>query len=134
MTGVSGLSSNATFAQDQTQAKSQSKTPDYDAFLMLLVTQLKNQDPTAPVEGTEYMSQLATFSQVEQAMQTNTKLDTLLTSSAMDIGTSMIGRQVTAADGSKSGEVASVRLTSDGPLATLTDGSTLMVGPGVTVS
>lgn len=134
MTGVSGLSSNNTFAQDQTQSKSKSKTPDYDAFLQLLVTQLKNQDPTAPVEGTEYMSQLATFSQVEQAMQTNTKLDTLLSSSAMDNGTNMIGRHVTSADGSKSGEVASVRLTADGPVATLANGTTLKVGPGVTVS
>ena len=39
---------------------------DKDAFLKLLVTQMHNQDPLEPTSNTEYMSQLAQFSSVEQ--------------------------------------------------------------------
>lgn len=46
-------------------------------FLQLLVTQLKNQDPTNPVDGKEFVAQLATFSQLEQMINANTKLQQL---------------------------------------------------------
>lgn len=47
---------------------------DEQTFLQLLVTQLKNQDPTNPVDGTQFVAQLATFSQLEQMINANTKL------------------------------------------------------------
>ena len=40
-------------------------------FLQLLVTQLKNQDPTNPVDGTQFVAQLAQFSQLEQMINMN---------------------------------------------------------------
>src|SRR5579864_3269908 len=43
-------------------------------FLQLLVTQLKNQDPTNPVDGTQFVTQLAQFSELEQMINANTKL------------------------------------------------------------
>ncbi|MCG8565811.1 MAG: flagellar hook capping protein [Desulfobacterales bacterium] len=42
-----------------------------DAFLTMLIAQLKNQDPLNPMEGTEFSSQLAQFSQLEQLMNIN---------------------------------------------------------------
>lgn len=39
---------------------------DKDAFLQLLVTQMKYQDPLEPTDNTEYVSQLATFSELEE--------------------------------------------------------------------
>jgi flagellar basal-body rod modification protein FlgD len=46
-------------------------TSDFDMFLQLLTTQMRNQDPLSPADSTEYTAQLATFSGVEQQVQTN---------------------------------------------------------------
>jgi flagellar basal-body rod modification protein FlgD len=54
----------------------------FDNFLSLLTTQLKNQDPTSPMEATEFTNQLVSFSQVEQQIATNRRLDTLIESQA----------------------------------------------------
>ncbi len=45
-----------------------------DQFLQLLVAQMKNQDPTSPMDGTQMASQLAQFSTVEQLQNANTTL------------------------------------------------------------
>ncbi|MBZ5596276.1 MAG: hypothetical protein LAP39_28860 [Acidobacteriia bacterium] len=50
---------------------------DEQTFLQLLVTQLKHQDPTNPVDGTQFVAQLAQFSQLEQMINANTKLQQL---------------------------------------------------------
>ena len=81
---------------------------DYDAFLQLLVAEMQNQDPTKPMESTEYVAQLASFSNVEQAIQTNEKLDSLLNSSFIASAGSLIGRTITSADGSTTGEIVQV--------------------------
>jgi flagellar basal-body rod modification protein FlgD len=70
---------------------------DYDSFLRLLTTQLKNQDPLAPLDATQFVSQLSQFASVEQMIQSNRKLDQIISSlganSIMaDIG--LIGRAV----------------------------------------
>ncbi|MDR7040031.1 flagellar basal-body rod modification protein FlgD [Methylobacterium sp. BE186] len=105
-----------------------------DAFLTLFMTQLKNQDPTKPMDSTEYVGQLATLSQVEQATKTNQKLDSLLASSFLDQAEAIIGRTVTSADGAVSGTVRSVRITGDGALARLADGREMLLASGIVVS
>lgn len=47
-------------------------------FLKLLVAQLTHQDPTNPVQDTEFVSQLATYSGLEQQMNMNKNLETLI--------------------------------------------------------
>ncbi|TSE00199.1 flagellar hook assembly protein FlgD [Mesorhizobium intechi] len=113
---------------------STSKTAvDYQSFLKLLIAEMKNQDPTKPMDSTQYVAQLATFSQVEQSVQTNTKLDQIMQSSALSQADAIIGRSITSADGKTTGIVASVTLASRGLIAVLQDGTTVPVGPGVSI-
>lgn len=51
---------------------------DFSDFLTLLTTQLQNQDPTDPLDTNQFTEQLVQFSQVEQQINTNQKLDDLV--------------------------------------------------------
>lgn len=104
-----------------------------DTFLRLLMAQLQNQDPTKPMDSTEYVGQLAAFSQVEQATKTNQKLDSLLSASFLDQADAIIGRTITSSDGTISGVVGSVRVTSDGAIAKLADGREMLVASGISI-
>ncbi|QKC95131.1 flagellar hook assembly protein FlgD [Mesorhizobium sp. NZP2298] len=113
---------------------STSKTAvDYQSFLKLLIAEMKNQDPTKPMDSTQYVAQLATFSQVEQSVQTNTKLDQIMQSSALSQADALIGRSITSADGKTTGIVSSVTLASSGLIAVLQDGTQIPVGAGVSI-
>ena len=50
-----------------------------DTFLQLLVAQIKNQDPLKPTDGTQFLSQLAQFSELEQLMGLRSDMKTALT-------------------------------------------------------
>lgn len=119
-------------------ASSSSATPapttvDYDAFLQLLVTQMRNQDPTNPTDSAEYLSQLASFSSVEQQLQSNAKLDSLLSTMAFGQGAGLIGRSVTSSDGQTSGIVASVSQVAGQTTVNLDSGTVLNVTDIATV-
>ena len=111
-----------------TESNSDSKdaTLNYESFLKLLVAQLKNQDPTE--------AQLATFSQVEQTIKTNSNLESLLQRTSLQEADSVIGRTVTSEDGKITGVVKEVTLYTDGIVATLDSGEKLVIGPGVKVT
>ena len=51
---------------------------NFITFLTLLTTQLKNQDPTSPMDSNTFTQQLVMYSQVEQQINTNTNLKTLI--------------------------------------------------------
>ena len=67
-----------------------------------------------PPTSTEYVSQLASFSNVEQGMKMNTKLDQLLTVSNLSQASTLVGHTLTSADGTVAGIVESVRVDSSG--------------------
>jgi flagellar basal-body rod modification protein FlgD len=135
---------NVTSATDSTSKSSSSTSSttsstgvDYNTFLQLLVAEMKNQDPTNPMDTSQYMSQFAQLSSVEQAMQTNTKLDSLLSSQSLSQADGLIGKTVSFTDSTGatfSGKVASISINSDGSVATLQDGTKVAVGPGLTIS
>jgi flagellar basal-body rod modification protein FlgD len=133
--GSTTSSTASTSSSSTSSAAAEAATVDYNSFLQLLVQELKNQDPTSPSDPTQYLSQLASFSNVEQGVNTNTKLDTLLTTSALTQAETMIGKTVTSSDGKTSGVVTSVALGSGGSTtATLTNGETLTLDSTVSVS
>lgn len=109
-------------------------TPDYEAFLQLMIAQMRHQDPTDPMDPSQQMAQLASFSQVEQAMQTNAKLDALLATAALAQADGVIGRTVTSDDGSVSGEATALSLVPGGAVAVLADGRQVPLVPGVTIA
>ena len=117
-----------------TSSSTQKATLNYDNFLQLLIAQMKNQDPTDPMDASEQVAQLATFSQVEQTIQTNTKLDTLLASSSLTQASSYVGKYMESADGTVKGVIDSVKVYSDGIIATTTDGDKILVQAGITVA
>lgn len=123
----------ATSNSGNTAALTRSSSIDYDSFLKLLVAEMANQDPTEPMKSSEYVAQLASFSGVEQAIQTNSKLDSLLSSAAFGQTSSVIGRTVVSADGLTSGVAVAVRVGESASTAILEDGSEVPLGAGVVI-
>ena len=135
VTSTTPTTAATTSSTSTTSSTTNPNQVDYNTFLQLLVTELQNQDPTSPTDPTQYLSQLASFSAVGQSVQTNAKLSTMMTTSALSQADSAIGHTVTSADGSTTGIVSAVAIGSDGTVtATLQNGSTLALGSGVTVS
>jgi len=100
ITPTTSATSAATTARSADQAESAGAlAADFETFLTLLTTQMKNQDPLKPMESTEFVAQLATFSGVEQQVRSNDRLDDIL--SALTGGgaaglADWIGREVRA--------------------------------------
>lgn len=63
---------------NQSDTDTSALASDFETFLKLLTTQLQNQDPSKPLDSTEFVAQLASFSSVEQQINTNTKLDKMI--------------------------------------------------------
>jgi flagellar basal-body rod modification protein FlgD len=134
---VTSATSTSSTGSSATTTNTSSNTVDYNTFLQLLIAEMKNQDPTNPMDTSQYMSQFAQLSTVEQAMQTNSKLDSLLSSQALSQADGLIGHTATFTDSSGatiSGKVASVSINSDGAVATLDNGTKVPVGAGLTIS
>jgi flagellar basal-body rod modification protein FlgD len=75
---------------------------DYNDFLTLLTAQLKNQDPLQPLDSSTFVSQLAQFSNVEQQVKMNQKLDGLvasLTGNDFSKASNFLGKYVSATGG-----------------------------------
>ncbi len=122
----------ATVASQTSTAKGAASL-DYDSFLRMFVAQLQNQDPLNPMEGTEYTAQLAQFSNLEQSIKSNEKLDGLMSQLSLSQANALIGRTATTADGAISGVIETVTILSDGSVANLADGTKLPLGPGITI-
>ena len=75
------------------QAKTETKkeNSDFILFLKLMTAQAKNQDPLNPTDTTDYATQLATFTQVEQQIKANTLLEKMVSTATLGAA-SLIGK------------------------------------------
>lgn len=119
--GTAGVATAAAGALQGTQ----------DEFLKLFMTQLENQDPLNPQDGTAMVAQLAQFSSVEQATETNQHLADLISaenSTANASLSTMVGRDCNAATGNftldKGGSVPPIQV----------DSTTAMSGASVVIT
>ena len=86
MTDVNALNGYTQTGTSTTNTASQNLSADMNTFLTLLTTQLKYQDPLDPMDTAEFTNQLVQYSSVEQAIQTNEKLDSLLSMNIANLG------------------------------------------------
>ncbi|MEE0133798.1 MAG: flagellar hook assembly protein FlgD [Treponema sp.] len=73
-----------------------------DDFLKLLITQLQNQDPTSPMENTEFIAQMAQFSSLEQMTNMSTEFTKLANMLNSGEAVSLLGKNVEIAAGESS--------------------------------
>ncbi|SES75189.1 flagellar basal-body rod modification protein FlgD [Oceanobacillus limi] len=86
------------YLKNQQTTKTPSTNLGKDEFLKILMTQLQNQDPTAPMDDKEFISQMTTFSSLEQMMNMTASIDKLVqnqTVSPVIQYSHMIGKEVT---------------------------------------
>lgn len=85
---VNGKITNQTDPASKTpEVKDSNSSLDKDAFLQLLVAQMKYQDPLEPTSNTEYISQLATFSELEEMQNVSASME-------MERANSLVGKYV----------------------------------------
>jgi flagellar basal-body rod modification protein FlgD len=79
-----------------------------ESFLKLLVTELKHQDPTKPMEDKEFIAQMAQFSTLEQMSNMNKEIKNLLGSSRASEAYGILGKEVDSFDTVKKTRVSGV--------------------------
>ena len=87
---IASVSSVGTTSSSTSAASSQ-LSANFNTFLTMLTPQLRNQDPTAPMDANAFTQQLVQYSQVEQQLSTNSKLDKLLAAQAGSQTTQALG-------------------------------------------
>lgn len=116
VSGVSGSSSSNSDPLASLASASTSQFVSQNTFLTLLITQLQNQDPMNPQDSSQFVSQLASFSSLQQMTQLNSNITSVLENSV----TGLIGQSVTVADsttqsGFVQGTVSGIVYYADGP-------------------
>ena len=106
-------------------------------FLMLMMDQLKAQDPLSPSDPTQYMSELANFSSLEQQTQIAQSSASAANQQASSSALSLLGHTVTYQDSTgvaQSGMVSKVSFSSSGPTLTIGGTSGIAIGSVQTAS
>ncbi|RKS80128.1 flagellar basal-body rod modification protein FlgD [Motilibacter peucedani] len=111
-------------APSEQKPKTSNDELDKDAFLKLLVAQLKYQDPSKPMDSSEFMAQTAQFTSVEKLTTIAEGQASMIAASNFQAASSMVGRSVTypgADNVDVTGVVSSARFSADGPVLRVGD-------------
>lgn len=106
ITALKNESAYTSYANKKDSAATTATEQDYTMFLQLMLTQLENQDPTSPMENTEWLAQLAQYSSLEQMTAMNSNMESIsntLSNMSSSMGTnavitqtlSLVGKDVT---------------------------------------
>ncbi|MCZ0735234.1 flagellar hook assembly protein FlgD [Phreatobacter sp. AB_2022a] len=82
------MNNNSTSTSSSSRAR---LSANFDTFLLMLTTQLRNQDPTQPMDANQFTQQLVQYSQIEQQLATNDRLDKLISSAQSSQATTALG-------------------------------------------
>ena len=77
MSDVSGVTATQTSTAASSAGTQAEVGKEFNSFLQLLTAQIRNQDPLAPLDSTQFVEQLATFSSLEQQVRSNTQLENI---------------------------------------------------------
>jgi flagellar basal-body rod modification protein FlgD len=126
---------NTTKTTDTPASKETTAAPtlDYNAFLHLLIAQMRNQDPMEPMKSSDYVAQLATFSQVEKTIQTNERIASLLNTNNLQLAESLIGKMVLSEENGTGGVVVAAKVVDNAVMVLLDNGAEFTVGPGLII-
>jgi flagellar basal-body rod modification protein FlgD len=117
MTGISGTSGTGATSGMWTGNTSETGTVGKaelgkDAFLNLLVAQLKYQDPSNPTDSSQFMQQTATFTMVEKLEEMAKAQTSMVNAQNLASATSLVGREISWTEGTatKTGVVTAVQM------------------------
>jgi flagellar basal-body rod modification protein FlgD len=142
-TNIAAAAASTTAATGNNSATS--LAGNFNTFLTLMTTQLKNQDPTNPVDSNQFTQQLVAFAGVQQQVESNTYLQQLLAATqANQVGTasSFVGTtiQATGNQGALTGGATdfgyNLAAAATSAQVTITDstGAVVFTGPGPTAA
>ena len=94
---------------------------EFQSLLRIILTQLTYQDPLKPLDNTEFVSQLAQFSQLQQTQSLNDQMTSLLSAQAAMQATTLLGRTIDVGtpSGTLTGKVETVSFASGQPTVTI---------------
>jgi len=102
---VPSTTTTGTAATSTSSGAMQQLSGNLNTFLTLLTTQLQNQDPLSPMDSTQFTQQLVEYSQVEQQINTNSNLQSLISLQQSGSGAAAVGylgKTVTVTNGNAS--------------------------------
>ena len=104
----SAIQANESNRKNKTGEAGEKNNLGKESFLKLLVTELKHQDPTKPMEDKEFIAQMAQFSSLEQMSNMNKEIKNLLGSSRASEAYGILGKEVDTFDTVKKTRVAGI--------------------------
>lgn len=125
---VSSASSSSSTQTSTTQSTSERELEfGQDAFMKLLLTQLKYQDPLSPMEDREFISQLAQFTSLSELQKLNDNFSQMTQTQALASGTAFIGKTVSglSSDGEEVTGVAEAAILRESKVYLRVSGSQL---------